>query len=287
MKPQKLKAALSKWNQASESLKKQPFLQSDGTVDLAKLRKYQNEPSVVASIALTHLFFQAQGLPPPRSYNPSPAYEPVVGGDSVAIQAYASLVREHVKNLNSLFAKHREFLLPISRNSFNWPMLISNRKPFGDDHDELLWKFQVGKDTIANDPNARFDPTKKFGKVAWELIERIEHCRVTPQRMLELEQMLSNTRCSWAAAARTLPSFKRKPSPEEKKQWLAVVKQVLENDFRDPELASDYRLLVTAPSHKKRWKAVFSDKVLRQFDYLWDSAPPVTIDRISQGHTPV
>jgi len=268
MKPQKPKAVENVLNPAVEFLK-QSITESDGTVNLAELRKFQNKPSSIASIALAQLFFHAQGLPPPRSYNPFPDYEPVTGGDPAAIQAYATLVREHVKNLNSLFESHREFLLPISRNCFSWPMLISKRKVFGDDPDKIIDDFKVGADTIAGDSAARFNPKSKFGNIAWNLIERIEHCRTTPMQWLQISWMLSNTSCSWATAARTLPSFKLKPSPEEKKQWLVVVKQVLEDDFCNPKQASYYRDLITAPSHEHRWQAVFLDKVRRQFDYLW------------------
>ncbi len=268
MKPQKPKAVENVLNPATEFLT-QPYIQSDGTVDLAKLRKYQNRPSTQASIALTNLFYQAQGLQPSRSYNPHPPYESIEGGDPIAIEAYARLVREHVKNLNSLFESHREFLLPISRNCFSWPMLISKRNVFGDDPDKIIDDFKVGADTIAGDSAARFNPKSKFGNIAWNLIERIEHCRTTPMQWLQISWMLTNTSCSWATAARTLPSFKLKPSSEEKKQWLKVVKHVLEDDFRNTKLASDYRLLITAPSHQHRWQAVFLDKVRRQFDYLW------------------
>jgi hypothetical protein len=133
----------------------------------------------------------------------------------------------------------------------------------------FLSHINVGGDTIASNPALRFDPTKKFGKEAWNLIERIEECRATPEQWLAISLALSNTRCSWATAARALPSFKVKMSSDDKNKWRAVVKQVLEDDLRDPEKASDYRLLVTAPTHQHRWKTILRQKILDEFDSIW------------------
>ena len=242
--------------------------QTETELPITNLKKAAEAQSEMAHEALNLLFQQAQGLPPPRSYT-APTYTPVVGGDPEAMRAYVKLVCDHIENLNSLLETHRELLLPISRNRFNWPMRISTKMFFGDNPDKLLLDLQVGKSTIANDPAARFDLTKKFGKAAWNLIKRIEHCRTTPKKWLTFELALSNTHCSWAKDARKLPAFTRQASRDEQIQWLAVVEKVLKDDFRDPELASDYKLLVPAPSHQGRWKAIFFDKIRGVFDSLW------------------
>jgi hypothetical protein len=230
-----------------------------------ELQKALESPSARARIALDELFLQAQGKEWRDRYTAALSdVKPASGGDSAAIHAYASLVREHVGNLNSLVATHRDLLLPFSRNCFSWPARIGKRKVFGDDPDELIRQLQVGKATIADDPASRFDPTSKFGKVAWELIERIDLCR-----MASVAPYVWCSPKSWETAAKTLPPFHRKASPADKKMWLAVVEQVLKDDFRDPEQAASYRCLITAPSHKRRWKAVFFDKVRGEFDSLW------------------
>jgi hypothetical protein len=76
---------------------------------------------------------------------------------------------------------------------------------------------------------------------------------------------------SWETAAQKLPpfNFNGKATTEERDQWLAVVRQVLEEDFRDPEQTKIYRKLITAESHQNRWKAVFRNKIESGFAYLW------------------
>lgn len=185
-------------------------------------------------------------------------------GDPIAIQAYVNLVHERVNNLNSLVSKHREIILPLSRRCLSWPARISKRKVFGDAADELIRNLEVGRDTIANDSAARFNPKSKFGSVAWKLIERIERGRATAQALYVFHQAPS-----WLPAAEKLPPFSGKATTEEKKKWLAVVRQVLKEDFRDPEQTEVYRRLITAKSHKNRWKAVFFNKIEGEFDSLW------------------
>ena len=193
-----------------------------------------------------------------------------------AILEYAELVWEHVGNLNSLIETHRELLLPFSRNCCSWPMQISKRKGFGDNPDDLIDKLKVGEDTVANDSATRFDLTKKFGRLALNLIMRIEYKREpvscqpsypTPSWAKDLFPTPSTP--TWVKDARKLPKFTRKASTEEQKQWLTVVNQVLEDDLRNPNRLADYRSLITAPSHKDRWKAVLFDKVRGEFDSLW------------------
>ena len=267
MKSQKLNASQSKLNPAIEHLM-QSISQSDVAHDLAEWEKNKNEPSVKAREALHELFLQAQGLSPSCPYT-TPAYKPIVGGDPVAIQEYVRLVREHVENLNSLIATHREFLLPISRNLFSWPIRISKRKPFGDDRDKLIEDLEVGKETIANDPTARFNPKSKFGKVAWKLIERIEQCRAASEQSLAIQFALSNFRCSWETAARALQSFKATMSSDDKKKYWAiywlVAKKVLQEDFSDPIKAKSYLNLITG---KPQTMSVFIDKIRGEFDSL-------------------
>jgi hypothetical protein len=254
-----------KINPVIESLIKQSGSQSGRTPLLPDWEKYENEPSFKARAALDQLFLQAQGKEWRDRYTAALSdVKPVSGGDSAALHAYASLVRKHVENLNSLVATHRDLLLPFSQNCFSWPARIGKRNVFGDDPDELIRQLQVGKNTIADDSASRFDPTSKFGKVAWELIERIELCRAA-----SVARHVWYRPKSWDTTAKTLSPFNRKASPADKKMWLAVVEQVLKDDFRDPEQAASYRCLITAPSHKRRWKAVFFDKVRGEFDSLW------------------
>jgi hypothetical protein len=236
--------------------------------------KKSNEPFIEARAALDLLFRQAQGLPPPRSYTPAPAYKPVTGGDPAAIEAYAHLVREHVEKLNSLIATHRDLLLPYSQKCFNWPVRLAKRKPFGDDADNIIRKLHVGAETIANDPNARFNPNGKFGRIAMSVLERIEHCKTTPLQWLQVRWMLSNTDCRWASSARTLPPFPRrtvKPTSDDEDSrlnWLAVAKQVLEDDFRKPERGEIYRRLMAC--NVRQDERYFIGKVCAVFQSFWD-----------------
>jgi hypothetical protein len=181
-------------------------------------------------------------------------------GDTIAIKVYVNLVHESVKNLNSLASKHQEIILPLSRRCLSWPARVSKRKGFGDDADELIRNLEVGKDTIANDSAARFNPKRKFGSVALKLIERIESAKFFHFLFLPP---------SWVTAAAMLPPFNGKATTEEKKKWMVVVKQILEDDFRDSEQAESYCRLITAPSHQTRWKAVFINKIEGEFDSLW------------------
>ena len=222
-----------------------------------------------AGAALAELFNLAQGLPSSvRSYLQPPPYEAIAGGDANAMQMYAMLVCDHVKNLNSLIQSHAQFLQPYSRTCFSWPIRIAKRKPFGDDADEIIRVLQVGKDTIADDPASRFNPTSKFGKVAWELIQRIEREK-TNARIVGCAFFNTPTP-SWAIAARALPPFSRKASSAIREKWQTVVEQVLEEDFLDPVQAASYISLITARSHSHRRKKVFFDKVRGAFDSLWE-----------------
>jgi hypothetical protein len=246
--------------------------ESDTGSPVEELEKLRKKPANKAREALDQLFLQSQGKELLDRYTASSRIDddekPVVGGDPAAIRAYASLVREHVANLNFLLSTYRELVLPFSRNCFSWPMLISKRKVFGDDADELIRVSQVGEDTIANDPAARFDPTKKFGKVAWNLLGRIEYRRAMPPGFFE-----SYAKPSWASAAQKLRAFSTKASSEEQKNWLEVMEQVLDEDFRDPRKADDYFSLLSKPSYtqRRRLKAAFFDKVRNEFATLWGS----------------
>ena len=183
------------------------------------------------------------------------------------IREYAQMLCEHVAKLNSLIDDETflKALLPFSQSCFAWPVRVGKRKPFGEDQDKLIKKIQVGKLTIAADPNARFNPSKRFGKVAFDLLQRIEWERINT-RFFIFEK---SSPPMWSYDAKALPSFNTKASSEDKKQWLAVVKQILDEDLSDPEVVKSYRHLITASSHEKRWRAVFFDKIRGEFDSLW------------------
>ena len=258
MKPQKPKATQrKKLNPAIEALT------NDSALRGTEFFKTDNKPCAKASAALNALFLQAQGLEWRDRYAvASSDVKPVPGGDQAALLKYAALVREHVAKLNSLPATCRDLLLPFSKKCFSWPGLIGKRRVFGDDPDELIRQFQVGSSSIANDSAARFDPTRTFGKVAWKLIERIELRRA-------VSGYYFHTPPSWENATKSLPPFDRKASPDDKRMWLAVVEAVLKDDFCNPDQAAKYLNLITAPSHRKRKKAVFFDKVRGEFNSLW------------------
>ena len=254
----------------------------------ADVQKPENQPSTKAREALYQLFFQAIGAPPPaaktaNSYNIAPTYETVEGGDPAAMQEYARIVCEHVGNLNSLVATHREFLLPVARKSSAWPIRVGRRKLFGDDPDEILCGLEVGKETIAGDPNARFNPRSKLGAIAFKLIERIEQRRTEPAFV----SAWCPAREPWIASAKALPPFTTKPSNDDKRKWLAVIEQVLRDDFRDPEAASDYLSLLTKPSYKGRREAVFFDKVRNEFETLWGSRRQPKSKSFTHSHASV
>ena len=183
------------------------------------------------------------------------------------IQEYAQLLCEHIANLNLLIENEifLKALLPFSQSCFAWPVRVSKRKPFGEDRDKLIDKLQVGKHTIAADPNARFNPSKRFGKVAFDILQRIEWER-TNNRLLFRKD---NPPPMWIYDAKMLPPFNTKATLIDKKKWLAVVEQLLEEDLRNPELTKSYRLLITANSHEERWRAVLFDKLRGEFDSLW------------------
>jgi hypothetical protein len=223
------------------------------------------DPARAAAKALDELFLQAQGKEWRNRYDVALSkVKPVGGGDPVAMEAYARIVREHVERLNSLIVSHREFLLAYSRKCFNWPVCIGKRKPFGDDADDIISKLQVGAETIANDPNARFNPNGKFGKIVMAVLERIDDAHVVGRCYFVAPR-------SWEYAARELPAFTLNPTPENKRAWIKVINQVLEDDFRDPEIANYYLSLLTKPSYKQRGKAVFFDKIRNGFETLWGS----------------
>ena len=227
-----------------------------------------DDPFAYASKALGELFLQAQGKEwcNTRDYTGTGCkINPVAGGDAAAIAAYAHLVCEHVKNLNLLIATHRKFLLPYSQKCFCWPVRISKRKPFGDDAVDIIRQLQVGSDTIAGDPTARFNPDSKFGKVAWTLIQRIEQCRNEPAFVPAWCQTKEN----WARDARSLPPLTPKPSTNDKDKWLAVVKQVLKDDFQNPNKRAYYRSLIKAKTHQRHWESRLVEKVCGEFESLW------------------
>jgi hypothetical protein len=232
-----------------------------------------DDPYATAFDALEALFLKAQGKEWRGRYSVAVSkVKPVEGGDAIAIARYANLIQEHVKNLNSLIETHGELLRPIARQSLAWPVRIGRRKPFGDDSDEIISKLQVGADTIAKDSNARFNPKGKFGRIAVDVLERIEHARSSP-KFTAFETALRKSTETWQNFAATLPPFSVKPTSDEKQNWLKSVRQVLESDFRDLDRASSYLSLLDKPSYKKRRhrKAAFFDKICSEFETLWGS----------------
>jgi len=153
-----------------------------------KSKTHEDQPAYKARNALDQLFLEAQGIEW-RDRNKAALRDckQVTGGDAAALEAYSHIVCEHVRKLNSLTNDKNLLskLLPHSRTCLAWPVRISRRKVFGEDADELISRLEVGKDTIAGDPAARFNPKSKFGKLAWEIIARIEQCRNTPACILK------------------------------------------------------------------------------------------------------
>jgi hypothetical protein len=191
-------------------------------------------------------------------------------GDGKAITSFALLTDRMVQALNSWAVGERQPVLQqVAMKRFAWPMRIGTRKPFGDDVERLKTELKLGRDTIAADPNARFNPASKFGKVAMELLDRIERWRTYPK-----DGFVFGPIPEWAREARELPAFSQKALPAERVKWQTVVKKLLDEDFKDSKLANSYRLLVSAPSHKRRWKGVFRNKVLSEFDSLWGMHRP-------------
>ncbi len=259
--------------------------------DFSKLEK---DTAFTAAKALDELFLKAQGIEWRNRYEAALSeVKPIEGGDPTAIRNYAQLVREHVKKLNSLITTHRGMLLPYSQKCFNWPVNFSTRKAFGDDAKDIISKLQVGAQTIANDdPKARFNPKSRFGKIALDVLGRIESCRTESPSWFS---SMHEAKEPWRKSAKTLAPFptkstdhdKRKLPPnklmtdeeirkkeavsEAKRKWLAVMEQALESDFRDPETASSYLSLLAAPSYKRnrRRKAAFFDKIRRVFETFW------------------
>lgn len=186
-------------------------------------------------------------------------------GDEKAIASFALLTDEMVQALNSWAVGERQPILKqVAMKRVAWPMRMGKRKPFGDDVERLKTDLKLGRDTIAADPNARFNPASKFGKVAMELLDRIERWRTFPKGGFVFGPIPE-----WAREAMKLPAFSRKASPAEKDRWRTVVKKLLDEDFKDELRAENYRTLVTARTHKPRWRAVVRGKVLSEFDSLW------------------
>jgi hypothetical protein len=186
-------------------------------------------------------------------------------GDEKAITTFALLTDEMVQVLNSWAVGERQPILKqVAMKRFAWPMRIGTRKPFGDDVERLKTELKPGGATIAANKNARFNPASKFGKVAMELLDRIERWRTYPK-----DGFVFGPLPEWAREARELPAFSGKAPPAERVEWQTVVKKLLDEDFKDSKLANSYRLLVSAPSHQRRWRAVFCYKVLSEFDSLW------------------
>jgi hypothetical protein len=187
-----------------------------------------------------------------------------------AIRSYASLVCEHVKNLNSLIEDYSECLLPFSRKCLNWPVRHAKRAVFGDDAGAIFHKLQVGAQTIANDPNARFNPNGKYGKIAVDVLERIELCRNERPVLFALRQ----TTKAWEWSAKKLPAFPRrtdKPTPgdiDSRNKWLAVAEQVMEDDFQNTKRAEGYHRLMA--SNKRQDERYFIGKACATFQKLWD-----------------
>lgn len=185
--------------------------------------------------------------------------------DPQAIEWFATLTDQMVQTLNAwVGSKHRPVLQRVAAKRVAWPMRIAKRKPFGDDVEQLKTELPIGRDTIAADPNARFNPASKFGKVAMELLDRIELWRTYPKGGFVFGPIPE-----WARDATELPAFSGKALPAERVKWQTVVKKHLDENFKDSKLANSYRLLVSAPSHRHRWKSVFRNRVLSEFDSLW------------------
>lgn len=183
-------------------------------------------------------------------------------GEATAIEIYVDFVQERVGTLNDLITKHLPLILPISRKSLSWPARISKRQnAFGDDIKWLIRELQLGNDTVANDKASRFNPNRKFGRLAWELIQRIEVERKAPPLFLYGPN-------SWKSVARTLPPFNRRATFEEKEKWRAIVKQFLKEEFRGPQRET-YRQLIKAPTHRRHWETRLIQKVCDEFDSLW------------------
>jgi|GEM_PF-2301780 len=186
-------------------------------------------------------------------------------GDDNAIASFALLTDEMVRALNSWADGERKPVLQqVAMKRFAWPMRIGTRKPFGDDVERLKTDLKPGGATIAANKNARFNPASKFGKVAMQLLDRIERWRTYPKGAFVFGPIPE-----WAREARELPAFSGKAPPAERVEWQTVVKKLLDEDFKDGMRAESYRALITAPSHKPRWKGVVRDKVLSEFDSLW------------------
>ncbi len=185
-------------------------------------------------------------------------------GDPIAVKHYVHFVRERVEKLNILASKHREIVLPLSRGCLSWPAQISRMKVFGDDIKGLIKNLEIGEHTIAGDPRARFNPQRKFGRIALQLIRRIEHSRRNVRSIDTL-----GVAPKWLTAAEMLPAFSNNLNLQQKNAWITVARLVLEDDIQSEEQAESYRSLITAKSHQTRWKGVFINKILGEFDSLW------------------
>ena len=183
------------------------------------------------------------------------------GGDSSAPERLAELAIQFVECVNrlALSESHRAKLIPFARRCHAWPTLTARRKAFGSNHDELIRKLEVGKDTIfGNDSQARFNPSRRLAQKTMHLIERIEDARTSSAHFFTQPP-------SWILQARELPRFSR----ESRSQWWSVLEQLLNEECSTPERAEVYYRLVTAPSHQHRRAAMLRSKIRDEFDTLW------------------
>ena len=182
------------------------------------------------------------------------------GGDSSAPERLAELAIQFVECVNrlALSESHRAKLIPFARRCLAWPTLTARRKIFSTDHDELIRKLEVGKDTVfGSDSQARFNPSRRFAKLTMELIERIEDARTTSAYFFTQPS-------SWVLEARKLPRF----SKESKLQWWSVLEQLLDEECSTLRRAEVYYRLVTAPSHQHRRAAMLRSKIRDEFATL-------------------
>lgn len=250
----------------------------------------KRDTAAIAAESLDKLFLRAVGEEWRSRYEAGLSNtKPINGGDPAAIVAYSHLIGEHVKKLNSLVATHSELLLPYSQKCLNWPVCVAKPKQFGEDADAIISELKIGKKTVANNPKSKFDPKKPFGKIALSILERIEQSRTEPSGWWYSSPY--DAKEAWRISARALPQFPPKlpPNPhpnriltkserqelgkirEAQLKWLDVMEQVLESDFRDPEIAANYISMLTAPSYERNRskKAAFLDKARRIFETFW------------------
>ena len=186
-------------------------------------------------------------------------------GEPVAIGAYVEIAHECVMKLNRHLApKCKDAILPISRKCLNWPVLASSQKAFGDDVKGLIQILEVGQDSIANDPTARFNPNSKFGKVAFDIIKRIDEGLATEPSLWNF-----GLPPNWITEAKKLPPLNEKIAIATQEEWLKVVENILKDDFSNPEKANSYQDMIPVGGKRKRWKSVFTDKIRWEFYSFW------------------